>query len=216
VTAELHSITVTPSIAGLAYSHALPAGWQQVPLPEEQVDFSQPVFLPLGVNMAPYGAVLFTVAARPAFDDGSVYEWMLYLCRREEFEIRSAMPVCVAGRDMIECGAIQQTDAGPMRLRLLMFEDGGRIFQISAMAPEAIWGSLESMFQEMLDSFQLHEPRGARLRSFREAHRQLSRRMPPSHPRRTSRTTPPPSRRRRPLAISACQAMYPHSIRTIR
>jgi hypothetical protein len=160
MTAELQSISVIPPVAGLAYSHLLPSGWQQVPIPEEEPDFSQPVFLPLGVNMAPYGAVLFTVAARPAFEDGSVYEWLLYLCQREQLEVRGAMPVRVAGRDMVECRATQQTDAGPMRLRLLMFEDGGRLFQISAMAPEAIWASLEATFDEMLESLQLDKCHG--------------------------------------------------------
>lgn len=60
----------------LACSFLLPDRWVNVPVPEESYDFDNPaVFLPLVVCMAPYGAVVFTVAARPAFDDGSVQDW---------------------------------------------------------------------------------------------------------------------------------------------
>jgi hypothetical protein len=157
----MQRITVTPGVAGLSYSHLLPAGWHRIPVPEEAPDFSEPVFMALSVNMAPYGAVVFTVAARPAFSDGTVRDWMLYVCRREGFEIGEISATRIGDAPAIHCAASQQTDAGPMTLRNVMIEDGDRLIALSAMAPAAIWPALEATFETILQSFRLTDPRGA-------------------------------------------------------
>ena len=158
---QLQTVAIQPRVAGLNCSHVMPAEWRQVSFPEEDLDFSQPVFLPLSVSMAPYAAVVFSVAARPAFSDGAVYEWMMYLVGREDFEIQGAMPVRIGGTEAVECRAIQQTEAGPMRMCIVMFEDGGRLFNLTAMAPAAIWDSIEPAFDQIFDSFRIEDPRGA-------------------------------------------------------
>ena len=72
----------------LGCSCLVPDGWVKVPVPEEQYDFGNPtVFLPLVVCMAPYGAVVFTIAARPAFDDGSVQDWAEFLAGQNNLQI---------------------------------------------------------------------------------------------------------------------------------
>jgi hypothetical protein len=158
---EFQQIAIEPRVAGLGYTHLLPAGWQRLPIPEEVPDFAEPVFMPLGAFMAPYGAVLMTVGARPAFSDGSVYEWLRYLCEREQFEIRSLMPARIGELDAIVSDCIQQSDAGPMTIRMILIEDGGRLVAISAIAPSPLWEPLEPMFASMIESFRLMEPRGA-------------------------------------------------------
>ena len=72
----------------LACSCLLPDGWVNVPLPDETYDLSNPaVFLPLLVCMAPYGAVVFTIGARPAFEDGTVQDWAEYLAGKNDLKI---------------------------------------------------------------------------------------------------------------------------------
>jgi hypothetical protein len=67
----LEPATVVPSLGHLAFEIGLPADWQKLPLPEEAVDFDRPTaFLPPGVFMANYGAIVFSVAA-PVLSDFS-------------------------------------------------------------------------------------------------------------------------------------------------
>jgi hypothetical protein len=157
---ELLTVEVIPPVEGLGYSHLVPADWQRVEIPDEQPDFSQPVFMPLAVHMAPYGAVLFSVAARPAYEDGSVYDWLMYACRQEGFDIQGFMPIKIGEAPAVECRAIQQTGMGPMRMRVVVFEDGGRLMNMSAMAPESLWDAVSGTLDQMMDSFRLAEPRG--------------------------------------------------------
>jgi hypothetical protein len=55
----------------------------------------------------------------------------------------------------------QDSAAGKMRARLVMLEDGKRLFNLSVMAPEQLWKSLEPMLDRILHSFKLVERKGA-------------------------------------------------------
>jgi hypothetical protein len=154
-------ITVTPA-AHLAFSLLLPDDFRQVPLPEESHDFSNPsTMMPCGVFMASYGAVLCTVAARPAFDDGSVMDWAQYLVGLQEgFAVRKLMPERKWGTQVVEVIATQPSEAGEMTIHSIFFEDGGRLFNIGRMAPTAIWPSVQDTLAAMVDSFALHHVEG--------------------------------------------------------
>ena len=74
--------------AMLSCSCLLPDGWVLVPVPEEEYDLDNPgVFIPLVVCMAQYGVVVFTIAARPAFDDGTVQDWAEYLAAQQSLMV---------------------------------------------------------------------------------------------------------------------------------
>jgi hypothetical protein len=49
---------------------------------------------------------------------------------------------------------------GPMRSRSIFLEDGGRLFNIGTLAPEAIWPSVEADFDRLLGSFALDDVQG--------------------------------------------------------
>jgi len=147
--------------AMLAFSCLLPDGWVMVPIPHEEYDLDNPgVFIPLVVCMAQYGVVIFTVAARPAFDDGSVQDWAEYLAAQQQMQVERVLEARVNRMPCIRMDATMASDAGPMRSRSVFLEDGRRLYNIGALAPQAIWGSVEADFDRMLGSFTLDEVHG--------------------------------------------------------
>ena len=145
----------------LACSCLTPDGWANVPIPDEEYDFDNPaVFLPLLVCMAPYGAVVFTVAARPAFDDGTVQDWAEYLAAQNNLVIERIREARVNRMPCILVDATMASEMGPMRSRSIFLEDGRRLFNIGTLAPEAIWPSVEADFDRLLGSFALDDVQG--------------------------------------------------------
>jgi hypothetical protein len=47
-----------------------------------------------------------------------------------------------------------------MRMRFVLLEDGGRLFQMSAMAPDPFWAAAIEKMTPMLESLELRESRG--------------------------------------------------------
>ncbi|MBL8295557.1 MAG: hypothetical protein JNN08_27175 [Bryobacterales bacterium] len=155
-------VDVMPAIARFAYRVQVPADWQQIPLPEEDVDFSNPaLFMPLGVFMARWGAVVFSASVRPAYGDGTLADWLMYLCREQEFQIIEFMPVTVGDAHAAACVCTQDSDGGLMKIRVALFEDGGALYNLLGMAPAQIWESVAPTFEQMITSFRLAEPQGS-------------------------------------------------------
>jgi len=139
----------------------LPDGWVNVPLPNETYDLENPsVFLPLLVCMAPYGAVVFSIGARPAFDDGTVQDWAEHLAKQNELSVERIRQARVNRMPCILVDATMPSDAGVMRLRSVFLEDGRRLYNIGTLAPDAIWASVEAVFDRLLGSFALVEVKG--------------------------------------------------------
>jgi hypothetical protein len=158
---EFTPTEVPARIADLAFTYLRPANFQVVPLPEEKPDFEKPTtFYPLQVVMANYGAVLFSVAARPAYTDGSIQDWAEFLSKESNVEVVSSVASVIGGLPALTIEVLQQTDAGPMRMRTALLEDGKRLLNISIMAPDAIWASVEPTLRLAMTSFRLAEPRG--------------------------------------------------------
>lgn len=152
---------VPARIADLAFSYLRPAHFQPVQVPDEKPDFDQPTsFYPLQVVMAPYGAVLFSAAARPAYADGSIQDWAEYLSRESGVEVVSLRAGVLGGLPCVMVEVLQPSEAGKMRLRTALLEDGKRLVNVSIMAPDAIWASVEPTLQMAMTSFRLAEPRG--------------------------------------------------------
>ena len=145
----------------LACSCLIPDGWANVPIPDDTYDFDNPtVFLPLLVCMAPYGAVVFTIAARPAFEDGTVQDWAEYLATHNDLEVERIREARVNRMPCILIDATMPSEVGRMRSRSVFLEDGRRLFNIGTLAPEAIWPSVEADFDRLLGSFALEEVKG--------------------------------------------------------
>lgn len=155
-------VDVMPAIPRFAYRVQVPADWQRVPIPEENVDFSNPaLFMPLGVFMATWGLVVFSAAVRPAYSDGTLVDWLMYLCREQDFQIVEFMPVTLGESHAAACVCTQDSEGGMMKIRMAIFEDGGALYNLLGMAPAAVWDSVAPTFEQMITSFRLAEPQGS-------------------------------------------------------
>jgi hypothetical protein len=145
----------------LSCSCLLPDGWVNVPLPEDAYALDNPaVMLPLLVCMAPDGAVVFTIAARPAFDDGTVQDWAEFLAAQSNLRVERIQEARVSRMPCILVDATMPSEAGPMRSRSVFLEDGRRLFNVGTLAPEAIWPSVRSDLDRLLGAFALDEVHG--------------------------------------------------------
>lgn len=152
---------VPARLADLALRFDRPRDWVLPDLPPELPDFTASAeFAPLVVAMAPFATLVFSVGARPAYGDGTLSDWLGWLAREAgydpgpvELETGLAMPA-------VACWAMQWSDGTPVRMRLLLAEDGGRLIQVAVMAPQALWSAVHETFRHMLTSFALVRPRG--------------------------------------------------------
>jgi hypothetical protein len=155
-------VDVPARIAGLSFTYLRPADFHAIELPDETPDFEQPEkFFPLQIVMANFGAVLFTVSARPAYGDGSVEDWAHFLARESAMKILSVQPSTLAGMPTIQVEATQEAEVGTMRIRMVLLEDGTRLLNLMIIAPASIWDSVEQTLQLTLSSFRLADKRGA-------------------------------------------------------
>lgn len=153
----------TGAIAGLDYSVEVPHDWVALDVPAEKVDFDDPLQVAaLDVLMAPYAAIVMAIGARPAFADGSVAQWLEYLSRQRGLDPSPIEAQRVGDRDAVACWGIQVDQGTVMRSRLVFFEDGDRLVNISCMAPDDLWAASEPAFEHALRTFALREPRGAK------------------------------------------------------
>jgi hypothetical protein len=149
-------------IADLGFSVRLPAGWKSHDLTEENPDFTNPVtFVPLTVITAPHSVMVFTFAARPAYDDGTLVNWAHYLLEQNRLKPSTLGAGNVGVHEAIIGEAVTDTDLGAMRVRYAFLEDGGRLINITFSAPEELADSMSPAWAEMLQSFKLDTPRGA-------------------------------------------------------
>jgi hypothetical protein len=156
---------VSPSNhAGLTFRFLKPTDFKVADLPEETPDLSKTTaFLPLVVALTQYGPMVFSVAARPAYEDGTVEQWLAYLLREEGYKHETITETRIGNLPAVTCDALQKADDVIMKMRFILLEDGGRIFQVTAMAPEAFWSSALEKFTPMLASFELREARGTKV-----------------------------------------------------
>ncbi|MBL9190214.1 MAG: hypothetical protein JNK23_22220 [Opitutaceae bacterium] len=144
-----------------------PSDFKIADLPAEEVDFSKgSQFMPLAIALTQYGPMVFTVAARPAFDDGAVSQWLEYICRADGYQHTPVKETRIGDRPAVTCDATQKADDVTMKMRFVLFEDGGRLIQMSAMAPEPLWDSAIKKMAPMLASLELREARGTKVPLF--------------------------------------------------
>ncbi len=160
-----HHVVAPAAHAGLTCRFLKPADFEIAQIPVEAPDFSDATkFMPLAVAATPYGPMIFSVAARPAFEDGAVSQWLEYLCSQERYVHAGVSTTTIGRLPAVTCDATQRADDGtPMKMRFVLLEDGGRLLQMAAMAPEAFWSAALSKMTPMLESFELREVRGTKI-----------------------------------------------------
>jgi len=161
---SLKRLIITPAISRLAFCMDCPADWQPIDLPQQTPNFDEPTnFFSLAVLM-PVSATaptLVSIGARPAYGDGSVYDWAQFAMNHHNITFTQLMPGNVNGYPAIRAMGSQPSEDGPMQLAMAFVEDGESFLQITAMAPAAAWPELEKLFESMINSFALLRPQGA-------------------------------------------------------
>jgi hypothetical protein len=138
----------------------LPDDFKLVDLPAEETDFSEVKnFMPIAIANATYGSVVFIVGTRPAYKEGNVADWLPRLLKMEGMEAGPVELVDVGPLKAAACDALQVTDGMTMRLRVTMLEDGGRLYNFIAVAPDQLWVAVSRKFNDMVKSFEV-ETRG--------------------------------------------------------
>lgn len=159
--ADYAPLHVPARLADLEFRVQLHKDFRQIDLPADNYDFADPkVCCPLLVTMATYGAIVFGAAARPAYENGTLKDWCEFFCEHNQFQVMAMGAGLIGDAQVILAEVTQQTDAGPMRLRVGAMEDGGRLVLLSGMAPETVWPAMKEPLLHMIDSFRLERPQG--------------------------------------------------------
>jgi hypothetical protein len=106
---------------------------------------------------------LIAVAARPAYETGSVLQWMLYLTDHFDIQLEST----TIGRigmnrehPALIMSATQVQDGKKLRFAMIAFEDGGRLVTAHGMCPEELWPSFGQALTLAVQSITLAAPKG--------------------------------------------------------
>lgn len=166
--------TFSGRMAELDFSMKTPIGFVEAQLPAEEIDFSDPsVSVPLLVMMSPVAMAVITVAARPAFDDGTVRDWLEFLCGRHGITLLAAGPGYVGGlhknHPAVIAAGIQVQQETELVLSLVAMEDGGRLVTAHAMCPRELEPSYMSTLEACIHSLELLHHKGPTARLERDA-----------------------------------------------
>lgn len=147
--------------ADLGFTVELPADWVQHPLPDDDLDFSDPLrMLGLCAITATHAALVWAVAARPAYDNGSVHDWAVWLSGQAGLAPRTQGEGRLGDLPAIVGEGVLQSDLGPLLVRWAFAEDGGRLINATLTAPMLLAGAMQPVWQQALETFDLESPRG--------------------------------------------------------
>ncbi len=150
-------------IAELGFSAQLPSDWKAHELPKEDVDFSNPArCLALAIVTAPHAAIVYSFAARPAYEDGTLQDWAWFLLNQHEIKPRALGAGEVAGVPAVVGEAEQESELGPMVVYFAFLEDGGRLINLTLSTPEMFADTMRQPWFALLESFTLEKPMGSR------------------------------------------------------
>ncbi len=154
----------TPDRSELGFSMMVPDGFVQSELPGEEIDFDSPTqSAPLALFSSHEAMALIAVAARPAYETGSVLQWIRFLAEHFEMELDQVEPSYVGDGDChpaITANATQAVEGQSRRVALVAFEDGGWFFTAHAMCPDDHWSRHGAALRAAVRSITLATPKG--------------------------------------------------------
>jgi hypothetical protein len=158
------NVTVRQPRPDLEFSLLLPDGWYQQPAPADNIDFSREgEFAPLALFSASkefLPPIVFSVGVRPAPKKGNVAEWLERQCYLSQLALeRMKLNKFLFGW-AADAVALQASDFGKLKVRLTMFEDGGRLFGLTGMAPLDLWDIWVVPLGLCVNTFELLNPKG--------------------------------------------------------
>lgn len=152
--------------AGQAYGYSviLPENWYPVEIPQQPISTE---FSGIGLfspYVPPLPPVLLSIGARVLTHDTTVADACEEYLETQEYEVLASRIHRYSVGDVVECLAVQtDTPFGTMKMRLAMFEDGGRLFSICGMSPLDEYPIHIRVLSLAMLSFQLLLPQGAQL-----------------------------------------------------
>lgn len=150
-------------IARLGFGLELPGDWIEHTLPkEEDPDFDDPLrMVGLAVITAPQAALIWAVAARPVYQNGTLSDWAGYLLEHAGLQPRTHGEGRLGTLPALVGEAVLQGEMGPMLVRYAFAEDGGRLINATLTAPMLLARAVHEVWQRALESFRLDDPQGS-------------------------------------------------------
>jgi Tol biopolymer transport system component len=162
-------MTVENSDPALTFSCEIPADWEQTAMPPIDVDFADPaVMRPLCLFGPTYATIFFTVGTRPLVPGLSPAGALAALAGAQGYTIGDVRPVTLRAGAGAEAEASQRSGNDALRGRMVMLEDGGRLFSIVAMAPAPLWQGARHLLDPIVESFALANPSGPTVAVFEQ------------------------------------------------
>ncbi|GJQ31001.1 MAG: hypothetical protein HBSAPP03_28850 [Phycisphaerae bacterium] len=162
---ETRRATFRNRLADLDFTMKVPTGFVEAELPPEEHDFDTPhVCAPLALLSSPVALAVITVAARPGYADGTVRDWLTYLCAHHGIRLLSIGPAYVGGQHKnhpaIIATALQEQNGTELVMSLVALEDGGRLVTAHAMCPRELEPSFMRVMETCLHSLELLRHKG--------------------------------------------------------
>jgi hypothetical protein len=86
-----------------------PTDFKIADLPAETPDFAKSTaFMPLVIALTQYGPMVFSVGARPAYEDGTAEEWLGYMLREEGYQFETITETRLGNLPAVTCDALQK------------------------------------------------------------------------------------------------------------
>ncbi|MBX9737601.1 MAG: hypothetical protein K2X32_11815 [Phycisphaerales bacterium] len=153
-------------LADLEFTMQVPDGFAEPPFERADVDFDDATkSAPLAIVASQVAMAVITIAARPAYENGSVEQWARFLCDHYQLAITGLVSGFVGEPEpaghlhpCVLVEATQTQDNTPLTFRLMFLEDGKRLLTASAMCPTELWGSYGPALEQSLLSIQLARP----------------------------------------------------------
>lgn len=166
---SLPQATFRDRLADLDFTMKTPVGFAEAKLPAEAHDFDQPqVCAPLLVLSSPVALALITVAARPGYENGTVRDWLVYLCQHNGIRLLSIGPAYVGGlhknHPAIIATALQEQNDTELVMSLVAMEDGGRFLTAHALCPRELEPSYMGTMEACIHSVELLRHKGPTVR----------------------------------------------------
>jgi len=161
--ADMMTLTVRHDRPEFECSFMLPDGWYKQPAPPGKADVkdSEFEFLTIGVfsvtrDFVP--PVVLSIGVRPAPKKGVVGEWLETQCTMQGLALeRMTVHKFLFGWGA-DAVALQASDIGPLKMRVVMFEDSHRLWVLTGMAPLSMWEASVIPLSRAICTFELLHP----------------------------------------------------------
>lgn len=145
----------------MGFAMDVPSDFLSLPLPEEGVSFEKPeTVAPLGLASSQVALAIVGVAARPAYSDGCVSQWLGYLAHHQGIELTRARPGMIGAHPGVLADGRQVQDGTEIWMRVGAFEDGGRLVIVTGMTTAALVPSFGGALEMAVASVSLTDGKG--------------------------------------------------------